>query len=198
MNHPVILVVPVLMLLDYALTILGARASFGVYRQHFKSPYYEMNPLWQKSIEQLRWFNPLHFFIVCLMATILILLDLMQGIPSESLQLAVGILLGAYGSVCGRHLTNLLLFRYLNRNPSEINGQVEMTHRLVLNISLFNHLGLVPLLGLIVVLVPEVYALGALVGVLAVGFAHLIWARKSKTREAKSQKTEEERASTRA
>src|SRR5215469_12277184 len=101
MNHPVILAVPVLMLLDYVLTILGAKAGVRVYRQHFQSPYYELNPLWQKSVEQLRWFNPRHFIIVCLVASLLVLLDRMPGFPSESLRLLVGMLLGAFGSICG-------------------------------------------------------------------------------------------------
>jgi hypothetical protein len=73
-----------------------------------------------------------------------------------------------------------------------------MTQGLVLKNSLFNYLGLVPLLGLIVLLVPEVYPIGALLGVLAAGVAHIIWARKAKFRDAKTPKPEEERASTQA
>src|SRR6516162_5062024 len=65
MNHLIILAVPVLMLSDYLLTILGAKASLGVYRQHFISPHYEINPLWQKCVQQLKWFSPLHFILAC-------------------------------------------------------------------------------------------------------------------------------------
>ena len=183
MNHPVILAVPVLMLLDYVLTILGAKASGGVYRQHFTSPHYELNPRWQESVRQLRWFNPRHFIRVCIVTALLVLLDRMPDFPWESLELGVGMLLGTYGAICGRHLTNLLLFRYLNRHPAEIEGQVHLTHKLVLRLSLFNHLGLVPLLGMIAVLVPQLYAIGAFLGVLAVAFAHLVWARKAKSQE---------------
>ena len=180
MKHPIILVVPVLMLLDYLLTILGAKASSGIYRQHFRSPHYEMNPLWQKSVQRLQWFNPRHFIIVCMVTVLLVVLDRMPTVPFASFDLAVGMLVGASGSVCGRHLTNLLLFAYLNRHPTEISGQVDLTHRLMLKISLFNCLGLVPLLGLIVVLVPELSTVGALLGVLAVAMGHVVWARKAK------------------
>jgi hypothetical protein len=192
MKHPVILLVPILMLLDYLLTILGAKASSSVYRQHFRLPSYELNPLWQKSIEQLRWFNPRHFLGVCLVVALLVLLDRMPNFPPEPFELIVGGLLGANGSICGRHLTNLLLFAYLNRHPAEISGQVDLSATLLLKISLFNYLGLVPLLALIVVLVPDFYAIGALLGVFGLVLAHLVWARKSKSRELKSQESEEE------
>ncbi len=44
MNHPELIAVPVLMLADYALTILGAKTSAVVYRNHFTMPSYELNP----------------------------------------------------------------------------------------------------------------------------------------------------------
>jgi hypothetical protein len=182
MNSPVILAVPVLMLLDYVLTILGAKASLGVYRQHYKVPHYELNPLWQKSVQQLRWFNSRHFIVVCALTALLFLLDRNQ----YEFDLLVGMLIGAYGAICGRHLTNLLLFHYLNRHPAEIEGQVHLTQQLALKMSLFNTLGLVPLLGLITVLVPQPWTIGALLGVLVVALSHLVWARKSKSQAAKA------------
>ena len=45
MNHPELIAVPVLMLADYALTILGAKSSAVIYRNHFTTPTYELNPL---------------------------------------------------------------------------------------------------------------------------------------------------------
>lgn len=180
MKHPIILVVTALMLLDYILTILGAKASSGVYREHFKSPTYELNPVWQKSVQQLRWFNPRHFLSVCLVTVLLDLFDRNSNFPIELFDLIIGMLFGVFGSVCGRHLTNLLLFQYLNRQPAEIEGQVHLTHKLVLRISLFNYLGLVPLLGLIVVLVPRLPVIGAFLGILIMAVVHLIWARQIK------------------
>jgi hypothetical protein len=180
MNHLIILAVPVLMLSDYLLTILGAKASLGVYRQHFISPHYEINPLWQKSVQQLKWFSPLHFILACAVTGFLLLLVQIPDFPSEVLDFFVGVIIGAYGPVLGRHLTNLLLFRSLNRNPAEIEGQVRFTQKLMVKISLFNCLGLVPLLGLIAVLAPQPVTIGVVVGVLGIILAHLIWAGTSK------------------
>jgi hypothetical protein len=182
MNHPVILAVPGLMLLDYLLTIVAARASLGVYRQHYSTPHFELNPLWQKSVEQLRWFSPRFFTALCGLTALLVLFDRQQSFPSWF----VGMLVGGYGASLGRHLSSLLLFHYLNRHPAEIAGRVHLTHSLVLKVSMFNTLGLAPLLGLIAVLVPEPQVIGALVGVLALAFAHLGWARQAKSQAVKT------------
>ena len=132
MEHPELIGVPVLMLADYLLTILGAKSSARVHGKHFTTPSYELNPLWRKSVDQRRWFNP-------------------------------------------RHLANLLLFRYLNRNPEEISGQVELSPRLVIKMSQVGYLGLVPLFAFLAVLAPHRYTLGALLGLLTLVLAHFIW-----------------------
>ena len=112
LNHPEILAVPLLMVADYTLTILGARESAAVYREHFVLASYEMNPLWRKSVDEIRWFNPRHFAIVCLVTLLLVLVD--QVAPAElPIEFFLGGVFGAWGMVFGRHVANLLLFRYL-------------------------------------------------------------------------------------
>jgi cytosine/uracil/thiamine/allantoin permease len=69
---------------------------------------------------------------------------------------------------------------------------VESSSTLVHKISLFNFLGLVPLLGLIVTVVPEFYTVGAFLGVLVFAPLHLLWARRAKAQEIKTQKFGEE------
>jgi hypothetical protein len=182
MNSPVILAIPVLMLLDYQLMIMGAKASLGVYRQHYTTPHLQLNPFWQKRDQQLRRFNPRHFVIVCIVTALLVLLDRWQN----DSDLLVGMLLGAGGSICGRHLSNFLLFHHLNSHPAEIEGHVHLAHQLALKMSFFNFIGLVPLLGLIAVLVPQPQVIGALLGILSLAFAQLVWARKAKSQEVKA------------
>lgn len=181
MNHPELIAVPILMLVDYALTILGAKFSAVVYRNHFMTPTYELNPLWRKSVDQIRWFNPRHIAAVALITAFLAIVD--QSLPYDSFKLPLGILLGAFGSVCGRHLTNLMLFSYLNRHPHEISGQVHLSLNLILKISQFTYIGLVPIFAIVVALVPNLYTVGVLLGILAVVFAHFVWGLSAKTAE---------------
>jgi hypothetical protein len=64
---------------------------------------------------------------------------------------------------------------------------VEMTHHLVLKLSLFNYLGIVPLLCLIALLEPSFSAIGALLGVLVLAFVHMAWGLIAKFRPSKAQ-----------
>jgi hypothetical protein len=172
-----------LILADYALTILGAKNSAAVYRNHFTTPSYELNPLWRKSVDQIRWFNPRHIAAVALVTVLLILLDQAAALPYDAFELALGMLFGAFGSVCGRHLTNLMLFRYLNRHPNEISGQVQLSMKLMLKMSQFTYIGLVPLFIIVMIVAPNPYTVGVLLGLLAVVIAHFVWARKAKSAE---------------
>ena len=45
MRHPEVLFVPVLMVLDYYLTLYGAHLAEQSYRRHFKTEHYELNPI---------------------------------------------------------------------------------------------------------------------------------------------------------
>lgn len=181
MNHPELFAVPVLMLADYVLTIWGAKSSAIVYRSHFSTPSYELNPLWRKSVDELRWFNPRHAALVVLVTVGLVFFDLADMEPDSVVELPLGLLFGAFGSVCGRHLGNLLLFRYLNRHPDQISGQVQLSMKLVLKMSQFTLVGMILPFVILAILVPSAYSIGMLLGVLVIFFAHFFWGRKAES-----------------
>lgn len=188
MNHPELIAVPVLMLADYALTILGAKASAGVYRDHFKESTYELNPLWRKTVDQMRWFNPRRLALVALLTVWLLVLDRVGAQPFE---LLLGLCFGVYGALCGCHLTNLLTFYYLTRHPDEISGQVQLSARLILKLSQFGVIGLIPLFIIVVALAPNQYTFGVLIGIVGLVLVHFVWARKAKRTEESLNKQEE-------
>ena len=64
MKHIEVFLLPILMLLDYFLTVVGAKLGDEKHRQHFKGSDYELNPRFQKSIAQKRWFSPRHLTAV--------------------------------------------------------------------------------------------------------------------------------------
>jgi hypothetical protein len=169
-----------LMLADYALTILGAYESASVYRKHFVLASYELNPLWRKSVDEIRWFNPRHFSLVCIITLVLVTVDQFMP-PEESIQFGLGIFYGAFGMVCGRHLTNLMIFRFLNHNPDQISGQVNLSMLLTLKMSQFTYIGVSPLFVATAILAPNNYSAGIAMGVIVLAGVHFIWARKIPT-----------------
>lgn len=166
------------MLLDYFLTILGAKSARRVYSNHFKVVSYELNPLWKNSVERLRWFNLRHLVIVCLVTLLAVFVDVLEAAPSRTFDILFGILLGGFGLVCCRHLNNLLLFGYLNRHPAEISGQVTLSMPLQLRISLLQYLSLAPLLLIIGLFTRSTFVFGVCLGVGALVIAHLVWSRR--------------------
>ncbi len=179
MNHPELMAVPALMLADYALTILGAKKSATVYRNHFTTPSYELNPLWRSSVDQIRWFNPRHLALVTIFTALLILVDRTALLESQVFEFVLGMLFGAFGAVCGRHLANLMIFGYLNRNPQEISGQVQMSMKLVLKMSQYSYISLIPLFLIVAILAPSPHTGGVFLGLVGVVLAHFVWARKA-------------------
>lgn len=186
MDHPELIALPVLMLADYALTLLGAKCSVSVYRNHFTTPSYELNPLWRKSVDGLRWFNPRHLGLVALICGLLIFVDETDWLPDEVFEVLLAGLFGAFGAVAGRHLANLLVFRYLERHPEEISGRVEMSMRLVLKMSQHTYAGLLPVFALLAALAPNRHTLGVLLGVVAVFVAHYAWGFRARRAAAPS------------
>jgi hypothetical protein len=176
MNHWGIWAIPVLMVTDYLLTILGARASAKVYRQHFVLASYELNPLWRDSVDRTRWFNPRHMALVCVVTVALLIADRSE-IPGWALELLIGALLGAWGMLCGRHLTNLLIFHFLNRHPETVSGRVTMSLPLSLKMSQFTIFGTVPLFILTACLAPHPATIGIALGIGILTGVHSIWAR---------------------
>ena len=180
MKNPEILLLPIIMLADYLLTVIGTIQKEKKYDEHFKSQYYELNPLWQKQISQKKWFNPRHILLIVSFSAVLACLIEFGGLPASLAQGVIGCLFILYGMIIGRHLSNILVFRHLVRKPDDISGRVTMTHSLLLYISAYQYLiGVIPIV-IIAVFAPTPYAIGGLVGALLIFAVHAMWIQKYK------------------
>src|SRR5262245_41203016 len=175
MRHPVVLLAPVLMLLDYYLTLFGARLADRVYRQHFKVEHYELNPIWQNAVAQRRWLNVRHLVLVALVAGILVLLAEVLEADMTLLDAMLGFLFTIYGLLLGRHLSNILTFVYLGRHPDEVAGEVRLSHRYVLSLSVYQLLAAAVPIAMIAVFSTSPFVLGALAGMLALMLVKASW-----------------------
>jgi len=66
MRNIAVVSVPILMFLDYFLTLAGKKLRDKVYSQHFANEEYELNPGWQKDINKFKLFNYKHILLVIL------------------------------------------------------------------------------------------------------------------------------------
>ena len=163
------------MISDYLLTVAGARLRGGAYSNHFTNEHYELNPLWQNAIAQLRWFNLRHLAVTLLVFLILIgMWEILQ--PNDPmLDYFVGFFIGVQGTINGRHLGNLATFMYIKRHPAQIMGNVRMDYVLTLWLSVFQFCAVLVPLSLIAAYFPRPILIGSVVGVITLILVHLIW-----------------------
>jgi hypothetical protein len=182
MRHPGFLLIPPLMLLDYFLTILGSKLAAQKYRQHFKFPHYEMNPVWQKSVAAGKWFNPKHLVIVSVftllcvpLAATRLTLDVIGEIVLNEL---LGLLITVFTTIIGLHLSNILTFRQMIRHPEDVSGEVVITYRHLLCLSRYRVLMVLLPLGAATCFSPSPFLIGGVAGLVALLIAISIWGRK--------------------
>jgi hypothetical protein len=178
MKHPELLLIPTFMLADYFLTLAGAVQKEKKYGDHFKTEHYELNPIWQRQVAQKKWFNPKHLLLTVAVTLFLILMAELVEMPEYFVTGVLGCLLVFFGMVVGRHLSNLMIFRYMIKKPQDISGQVTMTHALLLSLSLYQYLVVFVPLILIALFAPSPFVVGAVwAGVLQV-LIHMTWISK--------------------
>jgi hypothetical protein len=178
MKHPELILVPAFMFADYFLTLAGAVLKDRKYGDHFKAEHYELNPIWQKHVAKMKWLNPRHIALTVVISSLLILLVEFAEMPEPFIRALLGCLFVVFGMVIGRHLSNLMIFRYVIRKPDEISGQVAIAHTLLLSVSLYQYLTILVPLALIAIFSPSPFVIGACVGAVLVLVVHLIWIRK--------------------
>jgi hypothetical protein len=181
MKHPDLLLVPFLMFLDYFLTVWCSILSEKKYKDHFITQHYELNPLWQKQIAQKKWLNIRHIALVLLISAGLVYLLEFEPICDPIAEGILGSFLVSFGLINGRHLTNILLFRYLIRHPNEISGQVSMAHSMQLSISKYQLLGFAIPLLLVTIFSPSPFVIGGLFGTITIIGYHFRWIQRHKS-----------------
>lgn len=180
MKNPEFFLLPILMFADYILTVFGAIQREKKYAEHFKIQDYELNPLWQKDISKKKWFNPRHILFTVLFTAILSLLIEFGNLPDFFIQGFLGCLIVSFGCLIGRHLSNILIFNFLIKNPSSASGQIAMTHTLILHMSKYQCLVIVIPMTLTTIFSATPFIIGGLTGSIFILCLHSIWIGKYK------------------
>jgi hypothetical protein len=185
MRHPELLIIPLMMLSDYFLTVWGAVLSEKKYQHHFKIEHYELNPLWQKSISQKKWFNPKHLAIVAVICGFCFLWSSAWVENNPLFEGYFGFLTILFASVIGTHVANILTFSYVIRHPESVSGEIKMSHPLLLCISQFRVFSFLFALILMAVFSPTPFILGGLCSQIVFLLVKLAWLKKANNAERK-------------
>ena len=170
--------IPILLLSDYYLTLLANIYKEKKYANHFVLKTYELNPVWQKSVDNNKWLNYRHLLLVSLITTLFYYISATQ--TKYLYQFLLGFFYTIIGIVNARHLTNLLIFRFLSLNPETVNGQIQLSHLYLLKVSQFQVLSFgIPILFL-TILMPNIFILGGLFSCFVFYFIHFLWIKRYK------------------
>lgn len=181
MKHPEILALPLLMLADYTLTLIGARLREKGYADRFRVEHYELNSLWQRDVAAQRWVNPRFLVAVLLLPAALIWLDEQGSLRPSVFRFGSTLLLVSYAVIFARHLTAIFEFRHVARHPDAVTGSVRMSHPFVMWQSARQLLCLALPLAVIAFLAPSPTTLGAVAGVGVLLLAHGFWGWRVQT-----------------
>ncbi len=175
-----VLIIPLFMLADYYLTLLGETQS-KEYREHYVLKEYEVNPLWQEDVKKRKWFNPKQLALVVVFTAIMYFF--IQYLYYEDymvMQLLMGMFTAPYTIILGRHLSNLLLFRYVRKNPAMMEGKVTIPYQYMLFTSRIMVVPGILMYVVIYAFTQHIFVLGGVIGSLILFFVHYIWARRAR------------------
>ena len=129
---------------DYLLTIAGARLK----KLHAAevldvSGSYELNPLFQKAIDEGRWWSKRFVLSLVVMAGLLAFLGVAGSLPDQLVTPffgpvwdgVLGVLIFTRVNIIGRHLQNIWLFRRMGRDPAAVTGRIRYDRPTVLQLS---------------------------------------------------------------
>jgi hypothetical protein len=138
----------------------------------------------QQAIRKKKWFSARHVACVVIATGGTYFLFEIAAAPDELRDAMLGFFLVHFGALIGRHLSNILTFRRMNRAEAqakpEVTGQVTMTHSMSLSISAFQYLSLAVPLTLLAAFHPAPIVLGGCAGAWLLLLTHAIWSWRHK------------------
>lgn len=170
MMHPEYLLVPLFMLADYYLTLLGA-SLYG--RTPEQRAAYELNPAFQREVAALQLFSARHLIMI---VGVTAPLYAMAAIHPVMARFAFGLAATMFALLVGGHITNIATLLYSRERPSEVRGVQATSYRFRLTASAAHKAGLCALpLTLLALFEPLPFILGAATGAWFLAAMPLLW-----------------------
>lgn len=173
-------------LLDYYLTLYGARLYQSGAKEHFGfGGSYELTPYYQKEIDLLRVVSP-RFLLMLALSSLAIGLVWWLAVPllglPEFFLLLIGGLISRQLVVIIRHIRNIVLFRHA-QTAGNIQGRVEYTRRVTLRGSAAELFTFAAIYLLIFLIAGSVFFAGGTLACTLTGIQHWRMAQKLKPKD---------------
>jgi hypothetical protein len=168
-----IICIPLLMFSDYYLTLLGKKLRDNVYLQHISTEEYELNPVWQKDINKFKMFNYKHVLAVILITGYFYFASL---VLRDSWYYGIyGALFTMYAYIIMRHLNNILIYRFANRNPNLFSGKATYGLLFSLNLSKYQSFTYSVFMLALFAWTQSWFILGGAIGLALLGLTNIRW-----------------------
>ena len=176
-----ILLLPILMIADYYLTILGAVLREKKYGDYFPVETYELNPGYREEIDDKKLFSARFIGQLALNFGILFLASFFLRDHLEFLYwIVLGFYLTLFAYINGLHLSNIANFLFIKSNSDEMKGEIRISHRYNLHSALFANFILLAPLVFILIFSYSHFVAGALIAVIYNVFLCLMWIVKNR------------------
>ncbi len=178
MQHPEIIIIMVLMFSDYYLTIWASKLRDKGHSNYFEIENYELNPIWQKDIQNQKIINFRQLIMTiaafCFFIYIFEFDDMSYGFK----EILIGVLLAHYGMLTGRHISNLLTYNYTKKHPDELIGKIKQSHEFSLHNSLYQYFVAIIPLAIIAIVNQKPMLIGCAIGAAFNIILHKLWIYK--------------------
>ncbi len=170
---------------DYYLTIWGIKLRNKGYSNYYEIENYELNPIWQKDIQDQKMFNIRQLTMTTAAFCFFIYVFEFNDLNSNLKEGLIGLLLAHYGMLTGRHFSNLLIYYYIKKHPEDLCGKIKQSHEFSLHNSLYQYFVAIIPLVIIAAVNPTPLLIGCAVGALFSIITHKLWIRKYRKNKTK-------------
>ncbi len=176
MKYPLAFLIPVLMIVDYYLTILGYHLYSKYYSKHIQSEQYELNPILQSDINKRRFLSWRHLTGVLILIGIALFVNL-HPVSFDPFYAAMifGMIITIYCVIIANHINMILTFLYIRKYPEMLSGQATFSYPLVLKMSQYRILPPLFILLPVALFLPSPFVFGGLAGLLILMLIHETW-----------------------
>lgn len=163
MIHPEIILLPITMRLEAHLSVYSMRLRNGTYSEHVKYADPALNAQLEKLASGKGLLDWRRIFALLIVFAGLFYIAEVVG-DGRMLEGLSGLIYGMYATLIGRHLFNIALFRYLNRHPEAMQGEITYASSSVRFIGALDLVRVAPLVLLIVFWCPRYFSYGLVGG----------------------------------